>query len=336
MIATPSALPTFCIVARAPEAAPGVLGAHRRQDDRGQRGDAQPHPGADQQQTRDERGDRAAGRRRRRPPRAAATWPAASTSAPGGEHAPAVALGQRGRAHRGGQVGAARIVNTSPACSALSPRPCCRYSASTRKNDAWPHQNTSWASSPALNVRCREQARGRAAARRRCGPAGAAGATNAPRITGAAASDSHVHSGQPCWRPSTSGSTIAVSPAVTSAVPAGRSRRRAEPATRAPAAASSASASGADRDVDQEAAAPAEPGRIRAARARRRSAARRRRPGPSPCRRPTARGPGRRRCRATPMSDRTLGISSAPASALRRAGRRPGRPGWGRRRTPPS
>ena len=33
----------------------------------------------------------------------------------------------------------------------------------------------------------------------------------APGSAGAAASDSQVHSGQPCWRPSTSGSTIAVS-----------------------------------------------------------------------------------------------------------------------------
>ena len=39
------------------------------------------------------------------------------------------------------------------------PAPCCRYSARTRKNDAWPHQNTVWATSPALNVRCTNRLR---------------------------------------------------------------------------------------------------------------------------------------------------------------------------------
>ena len=101
------------------------------------------------------------------------------------------------------------------------PRPCWRYSASTRKNDAWPAPEHSWRDQPGGERRGRANSAGASS-----GCAAAAGQPalvdreRASRMTGAAASDSHVHSGQPWARPSTSGSTIAVRPAVTSGVPA--------------------------------------------------------------------------------------------------------------------
>ena len=49
-------------------------------------------------------------------------------------------------------------MKTRPACSASSPRPCCRYSASTRKYEAMLQKNTSWVTRPALNARSRNSA----------------------------------------------------------------------------------------------------------------------------------------------------------------------------------
>ena len=153
MIATPSRVADVLHRRQRAGGRAGCSALHPGHDDRRQRRDREPHPGADQHQ----------------PGTSASTEPPVPTSgdrsqqrsvASGehersrGQHPAAVAHGERRRAQRGDQIGAARIVNTSPACSALRPRPCCRYSASTRKNEAWPHQNTSCASSPALNARC--------------------------------------------------------------------------------------------------------------------------------------------------------------------------------------
>ena len=98
----------------APEAAPACSDACPRGDG-GQRGEPEAHAGADQQQPGREQqhapagadvGDRGPAGRGRRPAPAA-----------GGQHAASVALGQRRRPQRGGQVGAARIVNTRPAAA---------------------------------------------------------------------------------------------------------------------------------------------------------------------------------------------------------------------------
>ena len=169
--ATPIAAPTCCIVDRAPDAAPRGR-AQRREDRRGQGRDDEAHAGADEQQGR-ARGGRPSGSptsatlaasRPRRPPARARRWPA------GG----ARGARQARRRTDATRYATARIVNTSPAWRASSPRPSWRNSASTRKNDAWPAQNTSWLGSPALNARSRNSA-GRAAAHRRGGPAGAGG-----------------------------------------------------------------------------------------------------------------------------------------------------------------
>ena len=90
-------------------------------------------------------------------------------------------------------------------------------------------KKTSWVTRPALNARSRNSAGSSSGApprrlRRRWW------AAKRPSVIGAAPRHSHVHAGQPCWRPSTSGRTMSTSPRVISAVPT-RSRRWA-PSTR--------------------------------------------------------------------------------------------------------
>ena len=183
----------------------------------------------------------------------------------------------------------AMIVNTSPASSALIPRPCCRYSASTRKNDACPHQNTSCATSPDGERARAEQRPASAAARRRAERAGAAGARTPP---GAAAarppSDIQVQAASRAGVPRRAAARSPSARRSRSSVPSGSSRARRGARDSGTHCGASASASDADRDVDQEAAAPAEPGDVGLdQRAADQLPARRRR-GPSRSRRPSS------------------------------------------------
>ncbi len=122
-------------------------------------------------------------------------------------------------------------------------------------------KNTSWVTRPALNARSRNSAGSSSGApprrlRRRWWTA------KRPSVIGAAPRHSHVHAGQPCWRPSTSGRTMSTRPRVISAVPT-RSRRLA-PSTRdsGTARAAMARAIEADGHVDEKAAAPAQAGDV--------------------------------------------------------------------------
>ena len=122
-------------------------------------------------------------------------------------------------------------------------------------------KNTSWVTRPAVNARSRNSAGSSSGApprrlrRRWC-------AANRPRVSGAAPRHSHVHAGQPCWRPSTSGRTMSTRPRVISAVPTRSRRSSALDARLGHRARDDHQRDEADRDVDEEAAAPAEAGDV--------------------------------------------------------------------------
>ena len=159
MIATPSALPTFCIVDSAPDAAPGVLGPHPRQDDRRQRRDPEAHPGADQHQARDQHRDRAAdadlgdgGEQERMPARRARARRRPAPRRP-------CRVASAGAPHRGDEVRGREDREHQPGVQRRSaPGPAGGTARARGRTTPGPHQNTSCASSPALNVRSREQA----------------------------------------------------------------------------------------------------------------------------------------------------------------------------------
>ena len=145
------------------------------------------------------------------------------------------------------------------------PRPSCRYSDSTRKNDACPLQNSSWAASPTVTAARAQTARAASAACRPGRPAGAAGARTRRAGPGGhgerqprpqrpavrAALDQRQHDRGEAER----------SPAWCRRGPGcrpGLGKRRDSGMTRGAAI----TASSADRDVDEKAAAPAQPGRV--------------------------------------------------------------------------
>ena len=172
----------------------------------------------------------------------------------GGEHPAAVALGQRGARidvarvrDRQDREHEPRVQRAQPAAQLQVQR----QDEEERRLSAPEHELGDEAGGQAAGA----NSAAAAAARRRAREAPLLD-RNAPRMAGAAASDSQVHSGQPWARPSTSGRTIAVSPRVASTVPA----RSSDPSrsARLGIAAAPAHRERADGDVDEKAAAPAE------------------------------------------------------------------------------
>ncbi len=207
--------------------------------------------------------------------------------------------GQRRGPHRRRQVGDGQDREHQSGVAARSARgPAAGTAPAPGRTTPGRTRTRAGAARPAVNARDLNSAGASIgapppAASRRCWTA------NAASSSGAAASDSQVHSGQPCAWPSTSGSTIAVTAAVTSVVPATSIRPPVAERDSGTTRAHQRQRAEADREVDQEDRAPLQSGRIGRRAARRRAAGRRPRPDPSPCRRPTApaAGPGRRTAR---------------------------------------
>ena len=286
----------------------------QRQPD--QRGDQQAHPGAHRRQAGGQRGDRrvaavagdhqrAAGRcRRRGSPRRSAP--------PGG----GLRSASDGATSDVAMYAAARMVNTSPArdrVQAAAVLEVERQDQEERGGGAPEHRLRRHAP---RRTRGTAAARGAAGGRRRGRPAGAAGPRTPRAGRPRRASDAHVQAGQPCARPSMSGTSTAARPAVSRAVPV-RSRpvrpgARDSGTSRAAARAASPTGTLIRKQLRHPRPATSHSTRTppRAGRSPRRRPSRgRRRRSPSP---------GRRPVKATPMIASTCGVSSAAAAPCAR------------------
>ena len=209
--ATPIALPTCCIVDSAPEAAPARCGSSDAEDGRGQRRDDEAHAGADEQQRRGRaRRPSRRSRPRRRSRAAPRARPRARARRAAGSRRPrrAVSSGASSEATR---YAAARIVNTSPAWSGVEAAAELQVQREDEEERRLPGPEHELGQQPGAERAVAEQ---RGVEQRRAAAAAEPALVGGERgraTTGAAARHSHVHSGQPCWRPSTSGSTTAIS-----------------------------------------------------------------------------------------------------------------------------
>ena len=96
---------------------------------------------------------------------ASSRQPAATTSAPSDRICRPSQLTRAAEPSIAAKKPTPAAVNTMPDSSALSWRPCCRYSASTKKNDGGTSAKVSAASEPRPNVRLRSRPKSTSGAR---------------------------------------------------------------------------------------------------------------------------------------------------------------------------